>query len=97
MKAAGDSVSLYKSHANSMKYISSGEANRFSVMQFPHFVKNDGLSVPLKQHVTCPYSETINSGHDFSPPSLISLFQINPAILDLLNHLFPSGFPTKTH
>jgi len=39
MKAAGDSVSLHKSHANSMKHISSGEANRFSVTQFPHFVK----------------------------------------------------------
>jgi hypothetical protein len=46
MKAAGDSVALYKSHANSMKHISSGKTNRFSVTQFPHFMKNDGLSVP---------------------------------------------------
>jgi len=63
MKATGDSVALYKSHANSMKHIPSGEANRFSVTQFPHFMKNEGLLVPSKHHVTCPYSET----HQFRP------------------------------
>jgi len=45
--------------------------------------------VPILRH--------INSGHDFSPQPLFSLYKINSNILDLLSCLFASGFPTKTH
>ena len=52
-------------------------------------LQNTMSLVPILRH--------INSGHEFSPPPLVSLFKINPNILDVLSRLFPSGFPTKTH
>jgi hypothetical protein len=45
MKATDDFVALYKSHANFMKHSPSGEANRYSVTQIPHFFNNEVLSV----------------------------------------------------